>query len=116
MGEVNQYTSLILKTVNATILNGQSKSNIIDVKGTSIKTIFLPAAFDGSTLTFEISEDGTNFFPYYNINNMPITIDVTAGRAYGLAAIDLYSIQFLKIVSSATESAERIIKLIARAI
>ena len=116
MGTVNQYTSLVIQTLDATILNGQTKSDIINMSGTLLKTIILPAAFTGSTLTFEISEDKTNFFPYYNINNMPVTIDVSAGRAYGLGAIDFYSIKYMKIVSGSVEAADRTIKLIARAI
>lgn len=116
MGTVDQYTSLVIQTLDATISNGQTKSNSINMSGTLLKTILLPAAFTGSTLTFEVSEDNSTFLPYYNINNMPVTIDISTGRAYGLGAIDFYSIKYLKIVSGSAEAAERTIKLIARAI
>jgi hypothetical protein len=116
MSTVSNYTNLVVETLETTIANGQTKSEIIDMKGSSLKTILLPAAFDGANLTFEVSDDRINFYPYYNISNVAVSIDITAGRAYGVAAIDFYSIQYMKIVSSVSQGADRTIKLITRAI
>lgn len=116
MSKPKHYTGLVVKTIEAQILSGQVKSDVIDMKGTSLKTILLPANFTGANLTFEVSDDGITFYPYYNINDVPVTIDITQGRAYGVSAIDFYSIQYMKIVSSAAEGADRTLKLIVRAI
>ena len=116
MSEARNYTSLIVQTVTGTIQSGQTKSDIINLKGVTFKTLILPAAFDGTSLTFEISDDGATFYPYYNVNNIQLAITCTQGRAYGLAAIDFYSIQYLKIVSNASETAARSLKLLTRAI
>lgn len=116
MSEASQYTGLIVETIETTIANGETKSAIINMKGISLKTILLPAVFDGSNLAFEVSDNGIDFYPYYNINNVVVAIDITAGRAYGVAAIDFYSIQYMKIVSNASQAADRTIKLIGRGI
>lgn len=116
MSQSTDYANSLVETINAVITSGQTTSAIIDVSATTIKTIILPVAFDGANLTFTVSDDGITFYDYYNVDNIAVSITCTQGRAYGLAAIDFYSIRFLKIVSSATESADRTIKLILRSI
>ncbi len=114
MSEVKSYIGQVVNTLTATIANTATKSDVIDLKGATLKTIIMPAAFTGTVISFEISTDGTNFFPYYNVDDIEVDVTVTAGRAYGLAAIDFYSIQYLKIVSNASEGAKRLLTLISR--
>lgn len=114
MANISDFTTQIIQTLEITIANGQTKSTIFHSKGATLKTIILPAAFDGTEITFEISDDGTNFYEYRNIDNDIVTITCTQGKAYGLGAIDFYSIDYLKIVSNASESGDRTLKLIMR--
>jgi hypothetical protein len=116
MREAKQYTSRIPTKIEATILNGQTKSEIIESFGITVSQIYLPAAFSGSTLSFELSYDGVNFFPYYNANNVAVAITCTQGRVYGLPPIDLYANQYMKIVSSTSEVADRSIILLGNAL
>jgi len=116
MAIIENFTTQLIPPLVAVIQSGQSESNIINPYATTVKTIFMPAAFDGTAITFKISYDGLTFYNYYNIDNILVSITCSAGRAYGLGAIDFYSIQHLKIVSNATESAERQINLLTRSI
>ncbi len=112
MTSAPQNYNTIITTIDATILSGQTTSAAIDVYGTTLKTIYMPAAFTGTKLNFKVSEDNVTFYDYANINNNLVEVTITAGRAYGLAAIDFASIQFLKLVSDASEAADRTIKLV----
>lgn len=116
MSETSNFLNLVVKEEQVTIQNGQNKSNAIDLKGASLKTLFMPAAFDGTEISFEVSTDGVNFLPYYNIDNVLIKMNCAIDRAYGFAAIDFYSIRWLKLVSNATEGSDRVITLLTRGI
>jgi len=116
MTEVNNFIGLVVNSLPVKILTGQTKSEIVNVMGSTLKTLILPAVFTGTEISFEISIDGITFYPYYNIDNNLVKFSCTQGRAYGFAAIDFYSIQYLKLVSNATEGAERNLTLITRGI
>jgi hypothetical protein len=116
MAEIQNFIGQVVKTEVVTILNGQTSSPAVQLKGATLKTIILPAAFDGTILTFQVSDDNVTFHDYYNILNAQVSIDVSPNRAYGLAAIDFFSIDYLKIVSNAAETADRAIKLVTRGI
>lgn len=116
MSEATQFTSGVIQPLTATILNGQTTSDAINTFATGITIIEMPAAFDGTQLTFQTSSDGVTFQDYYNINNVPVAVTCTAGRNYGLAAQDFYGVQWIKVVSNASETADREIKLIPKSI
>ncbi|MGD9276262.1 MAG: hypothetical protein PVJ67_03765 [Candidatus Pacearchaeota archaeon] len=114
MSKVTQYLTSIIEPLTAIILSGQTTSDIVKFYGSTLKTIILPASFDGTSLTFKVSYDGISFFDYYNVNNIQVSITCTAGRAYGVLANDFNSIYALKIVSNASETADRSIILLPR--
>lgn len=114
INEPSNYIGNVVKTVPLLILNGQTESAGIDVTGTTFKTIILPAGFEGTLVTFKISDDGITYYDYCNIDNDIVAITCSANRAYGLGAIDFYSIQFLKVVSNIAVGADRELKLIVR--
>lgn len=116
MTENHNFIGLVVNTKIATIPSGQTTSNIINLQGATLKTIILPALFTGTQLFFQISINGSTFYDYYNIDNIKVSITCSQNRAYGLGAIDFYSIQYLKIVSGTTESANRDIILLTRGI
>lgn len=116
MAQTRDYRNSVVETVTVTIANGQTISDGKDLAGSSLKTIVLPATFTGTEIYFQISDDGITYYDYYNIDNDRVKITTTANRAYGLGAIDFFSIRWLKIVSNTTEAADRVIKLITRGI
>jgi hypothetical protein len=44
--------------------------------------IYVPSTFDGTQINFQVSYDGTNFFPLRDANNIVVTMTVTAGAAH----------------------------------
>lgn len=112
MAEVNDFSNNPVSILTATIEIGQTDSDIINMNGATLKTIFIPAAFTGTAITFEVSYDGTTFAPYANVDDDLVEITVTAGRAYGLAAIDFFGVLSFKIISDSAEAAERSIILV----
>lgn len=116
MAREQDFLGLVVRTIETTIQSGQTTSSVIALKGVTLKTIIVPSSFDGTQLTFQISDDGTNFYDYYNIDDLEVALTCSPGRAYGTFANDFFSVSFLKITSNATESATRTIKLITRGI
>ena len=112
-----QYVSLVVDTQDVVILSGQSESQPFQPKGTTPTKIYMPASFDGTQLTFLLSSDnGVTYLPYYNVDDVEVIYSVTQGRVYGLATIDLYGVTHMKIVSDASESADRTLKLVVRGV
>jgi hypothetical protein len=116
MSKPKQFTSGIIDTITKIIPNGQTKTASIDTFGVTLVEIELPAAFDGTALTFETSSDNITFQPYYNINNVPVSITCAQGRNYGIAAQDFFAARYLKIVSNASETGDRTLKLVTKSI
>jgi hypothetical protein len=114
MSTKEQFSNTIIDPITVTIPSGTSESNAIDCYGVAIKTIILPATFTGTELTFKISPDGINYFDYYRIDNLIASITCTQNRAYGLGAIDFFSVRFVKLVSNAVESADRVITILTK--
>lgn len=100
--------------VAATISNGTTTSGSIDLQGRGVVAIIMPAAFTGTSISFQISIDNVTFTDCYNTSNTQLTCTVTQGRAYLFNANDLVGIRYLKIVSNASEGADRTLTLISR--
>lgn len=93
----------------ATILATGTKTGAIGFGSFSRGIIILPATFQGTALTFEVSVDGINFVAL-NDNSGAISITVAQGKAYALPAA-LAGTLYFKIVSGSTENADRVIQL-----
>ena len=114
--EKNVFINSVINTQKVTILSGFSESSVLDLAGSTMKTIILPDSFTGGTIAFKISDDGITYHDYYNADDALVFITCTAGRAYGVTANDFYSIRYVKLVSDATESADREIKILCRGV
>lgn len=96
------------------IQNGATASSVMDARGFSMFALLLPTAFTGVALTFNVSTDGVNFTQLYDSANNPVTIStVAAGRAYPLPD-ELAAWPFWQIVSGTTETARRILQIVAK--
>jgi hypothetical protein len=116
MAEKGDFSTNIITPYNVTIPANSTTSGIFDCCGVTLKTIIMPATFTGTQISFQVSPDGSTFYDYYNINNALVSISCTQNRAYGIGAIDFYSIKYLKIVSNATESADRVFTFLTKPI
>lgn len=102
------FPGQLLPNVIATIASGQTVGSSISCGGGTFCGVFIPAGFTGTNITFEASQDGTNFFPVHNTpSGTLLQYTVTAGTYCAVDPKDFYGINFLKIVSGSSEGALR---------
>lgn len=103
-----------LGVVAATVANGQTKSEVIDLKAGRAHHLNTPAGMVAADITFEVcdTEDGT-FKPLYTTSGafaIPTAV-VAANRAYLLDLEAFYGVRYLKVVLSIAAAAERLITI-----
>lgn len=64
----------------ATIANGTSLSDAVNIENQNMFAIIMPAAWTAAALTFQGSIDGTNFFNLYDDTGTEISFTVAASR------------------------------------
>ena len=99
-----------------TIAAGSDTSDVLDLEGSSIVAIIAPVGFEGTSITFTASEekDGTFIQVTRGIDGNVVTGYVVANKHVLLLIDDFFGAKYVKIVSSATESAERVIDFIMK--
>lgn len=101
------YQGTMSSGVSATIANGQQESSALSLAGFTLVGIQFPAAFTGTTVTFEMSDAvGGTYVPVYNSAGL-VTYTIAQGRYYAIDPKDFYGINFLKIKSGSAEGAAR---------
>jgi hypothetical protein len=100
-----------------TIESSETKSAEVDLRGTTLCGLYMPAAFTGTTLTFEAAtSSGGTFVPVYDELGNQVSITVSSSRFISLDPAEFAGIQFLKAVSGSSETAARIINLALRSV
>lgn len=98
--------SLIKSTT--TILSGVQPSSAIPTAGLSLVGITMPAAFTGTTLTFESSDTaGGAYQPIVGQDGNAISYTVAQGKYVAIDPKPFAGVLFLKIVSGSAEGADR---------
>lgn len=100
----------------ATIAATGTTSNAVDLLGYDVVAVRMPAAWDLATISFTTSEDGVTYVPVKKEDGTALSLTVAASdwtvvpeaytRGFG---------RFVKVVSSAAQAAERIVKVIGSA-
>ena len=105
-------------TTDVTIANAATTSAAIDVPdGLSPVGFITPSALTGTSFTFTVSVDGTNFYALKkNDGSASISYTVAASGYYPMNPSDWCGISNFKIVSGSTEAAARSIILVFRPI
>lgn len=90
------------ETVSLTILNGATMSGAFQMAGYAGGVVILPAAFDGTSLTFLVSdsEAGTYVGLYKTDDSALVPLTVQKSRAYPLPA-ELKGAAWVKLVAGA---------------
>ena len=92
-------------TITATIANGASLSDELDLVNHRIVTIFMPAAWTAANLTFQVAAvTGGTFQDLYDDVGTEVVVTAAVSRAIGvdLVAGALASPRFIKIRSGTT--------------
>lgn len=92
-----------------TIANGASNSSAFQPGYSPSGKIVIPAAFTGTSIKYQGADTaGGTFSDLYDWNNQAISHPVTAGKRYAIP-LEALSEPFVRVVSDATEGAERTI-------
>lgn len=114
MPDKKDFFSRICIVTAAIALSGTT-SEAVDLSGTTLCGIHMPAAFTGTALTFLAASaaDGT----YQAVKDSagdPVSVTVAQGTYVQLDPAVFAGIQYLKVVSGSTEAAARTLTLAAR--
>ncbi len=104
----------VFKSDTVTIASSATTSGSIDLSGLGLIAMIMPAAFTGTTVTFQMSLDDVTYYDIYNTSNTVISATVTQGRAYMFVPGDFVGVRYLKVKSGSTEGGTRIITLVSR--
>lgn len=105
MTELKQQ-NLDFGEVVATILDGQTKSDLVQTKNNVVTGIVTPAVFDGTSLTFEVSlsKDNPVYYPLKNSDGTPYTITLNASEAATVIPQFMAGWTYFRLVSDAAQS------------
>lgn len=96
-----------------TIANGETVSSHYELGGTHLIGVLMPSAFTGTKLTIQGSIDGINFYELYGSSSGTAKeIKVSANKFIEIESNYDNSFNFIKLVSNASEAAERKIKIV----
>jgi len=89
----------------ATIPVDETVSNGVFLKNGIAGAIQMPAAMDGTALTFQVSYDDVTYTALYATGGTEISYTVAASRVIPLDPAVFGAFQYLKLVSGSTETA-----------
>lgn len=102
------------KTAVITIATSTTVSAAVDLTGTSLVAILLPAAMTGVAVSFQASVNGTDFFIVKDGSGATVSITTAAAQYIPVPASITNSIRYIKLVSGSAEAANRTIQLITK--
>lgn len=98
--------------LDAIIQLGQNESSVVAVYGATSVGMFVPAGMTGISIGFSCSYDGVNFSLLADINDVLIVQRINASaRSYALSPQVFFPWNYIKLISSANEAAQRTIKI-----
>jgi len=97
-----------------TIATSTTVSAAVDLRGMTLCGIYFPAAFTGTTITFQASADNVTFVPVQDGAGAAISKTIAQGQYLKLSPVDFAGIQYLKVVSGSAEAANRTMQLAIR--
>jgi hypothetical protein len=89
----------------AVIANGASLSGSVYLGSLTLLSIIMPAAWTAASLTFQVSNDGTNWNNLYDTANTEVAYTVAAGNALAVEPDKFAGWRFLKVRSGTTAAA-----------
>lgn len=106
----------LIRQTTVTIASSGTTSGAVDLGGTTLAGLIMPASFTGTSVTFTVSDElaGTYRTVYAEDGVTAASADITAGGYIPLDYGLFMGARFIKIVSNATEAAAREIGVVSR--
>lgn len=102
----------VVETITATIPSSGTTSGAVDLRGTKLAAIITPAALTGTALAIHASDTADGTYTVVTTADGAVSIPVAASGNYAVDDELFKRYQFIKLVSNATEAAERVFTLI----
>jgi hypothetical protein len=116
MPNAKDYPPNICNDLSVTFADGEVLSAAVHTYGTSPAGIYIPASFEGATLTLFVSPDGVTFTAAFDDDGNAVVITVAASTYVRLNAAEFAGINWFKFESDVAVSADRICPLVTRPI
>jgi len=101
----------LLEGATATIANNATTSDAISCGGAYLCAVSFPAAFTGTSISFQVSFDGSTYRDLRDSSGAVVSLAVHVEDTVS-APLDVFGpFPYLKVVSNATELAERLVLL-----
>ena len=99
----------------ATIANAATTSDEVDcVKNGPPAGLQMPAAFDGTTMTFTVATTSGGTFQNSYKDGADVSLTVAAAKFIWLDPAIFYNVKYMKLVSGSSETAARSIEVVHR--
>lgn len=112
----NENLPVTTDSTECVIASSGTVSTAVDLHGHNLVGCVMPAAFTGTAITFQGSQEGTTFTDLYDTAGSALSITVAADRFILFTPSDFAGVRFIKLVSGSSEGAERTLTLIHRAL
>jgi hypothetical protein len=115
MPSVLSSTPVVSYDLTATIANGATVSGGVDLRGSTLCGLFLPAEFDGTAVTFQAcATEGGTFVPVQDGAGAAVSKTVAASQYVPLDPATFAGIQFLKVVAGTAQTGASVLTLATR--
>ena len=105
-------TRITIKT--ATIANGATVSDVVDLGPSALLAIEMPAAFTGTTLAIHGCSTSGGTYGLINLPGFTNPVTVAASGKYSIDPLLTAGWPYIKVVSSGAEGASRAVTLLIR--
>jgi hypothetical protein len=114
MTSLREYPSSLTITT-ATIASGQTTSAAVDLSGTTLVGLQMPASFTGTSVTFQVATSAAGTYQSMTSSTgSALTFTVAGGKYVAANPTDFAGVQYFKLISGSSEGADRIIELVTR--
>ena len=105
MADSKQYESPICRDITVVIADGATVSSVASLQGTSLVAIDIPAGFEGTAMTFQVSSDNVTYYAYKRMfDGVDVAAVVGANAAYAADSGDFAGYSFIKLVAGTAQT------------
>lgn len=111
----SSFSNIVQTDLEATIASGQTVSGEIDLHGTTICGLHMPASFTGTKIKISAAAESDSTFRTVMSEGVDFEITVAAGKYCPIENLAIVSgLRRIKLTSGSTEGAERKIIIATR--
>lgn len=104
------------KTTSVTIGSAGTVSSTADLEVTSLCGVITPSVLSQATMNFQVSNDGTTFYPLYDYTNtlVALTVGTALASAYYVDPTKFLAYRYVQAKMGGAEAAARTLVFVSR--